>query len=283
MAERRMFAKTVIDSDQFLEMGQSARLLYYDLGMRADDDGFVTPKKIMKMTGASEDDLRVLIAKGFVIPFDSGVIVIRHWWLNNYIQNDRYTPTIYQHEIDQLVYSREKRKPTPYTLKNDSCIQNGYKLDTQDRIGKDRIGKDRDIEESNSLRSLSSSCSEPSRENSEPEPSKSIFIEIETNKNGVLFPVTDEFVSQMKDLYPAVDVEQELRNMKGWAHTTPAKRKTYKGMPRFINRWLAREQDKGPRNVQGSTFPRKNLKAAPDYDPDQEVEVTKISFDEEDS
>lgn len=248
MAERRMFAKSVVDSDAFLDMSTSARLLYYDLGMRADDDGFITPKRIMRMTGASEDDLRLLIAKGFIVPFESGVIVLRHWWLNNYIQNDRYTPTIYQDEISQLTYEKGKgnHKATPYSFKNDNletpCIQDGYKMETQDRIGKDRIGKDRLIEESNSLRSLSSSCSEPSSKTAEPEP---VFITIPTNKTGEEFEVTQAFVDAMNELYPNVDVEAQIRSMKAWAISNPSKRKTKQGMTRFINSWLAREQDKG--------------------------------------
>ena len=89
MAERRMFAKTIIDSDSFLDMPVSARLLYYDLGMRADDDGFVnSPKKIMKMIGATQDDLSILILKKFIIPFESGVVVIKHWKIHNYIRKD---------------------------------------------------------------------------------------------------------------------------------------------------------------------------------------------------
>ena len=91
MAERRMFAKTIIDSDAFLDMPISARLLYYDLSMRADDDGFVnSPKKIMRIVGASEDDLKVLITKKFIIPFDSGIVVIKHWKIHNYIAKDNY-------------------------------------------------------------------------------------------------------------------------------------------------------------------------------------------------
>ena len=95
MAERRMFAKTIIDSDAFLDMPTTTRLLYYDLSMRADDDGFInSPKKIQRMIGASDDDLKVLIAKKFIIPFESGVVVIKHWKIHNYIQKDRYKPTV---------------------------------------------------------------------------------------------------------------------------------------------------------------------------------------------
>ena len=103
MANKRMFSLSVVDTDKFLEMPISSRLLYYELGMRADDDGFVDNwKKIMLFTGLKEDDMKVLISKQFVIPFDSGVIVIRHWRLNNYLQNDRTKPTIHQEEMKQL-------------------------------------------------------------------------------------------------------------------------------------------------------------------------------------
>ena len=99
MAERRMFAKAVIESDTFLDMPVSARLLYFDLGMRGDDDGFVdSPKRIMRLTGASEDDLKLLVVKQFLIPFDSGVVVVRHWKIHNYVRPDRYKPTQYHDE-----------------------------------------------------------------------------------------------------------------------------------------------------------------------------------------
>ncbi len=103
MAQKRMFSLSVVDTDLFIEMPLSSRLLYYELGMRADDDGFVANwKKILLFTGLKEDDLKVLLAKNFVIPFESGVIVIRHWRLNNYLQKDRTKPTIYQKELSQL-------------------------------------------------------------------------------------------------------------------------------------------------------------------------------------
>lgn len=103
MAQKRMFSLSVVDTDKFLEMPISARLLYYELGMRADDDGFVSNwKKILLFTGLKEDDLKILIMKNFIIPFESGVIVIRHWRMNNYLQNDRTKPTIYQEELKEL-------------------------------------------------------------------------------------------------------------------------------------------------------------------------------------
>lgn len=98
-----MFAKYIIDSDAFLEMPMSARLLYYDLNMRADDDGFVnSPKKIQRITGASDDDLKILFAKRFILAFDSGIIVIKHWRIHNYIRRDTYKETLYIEEKSKL-------------------------------------------------------------------------------------------------------------------------------------------------------------------------------------
>lgn len=104
MAERRMFAKTIVLSDAFLDMPLSARCLYFTLGMFADDDGFVnSPKGIMRQCGASEDDMKLLLVKKFVLDFESGVIVIKHWRINNYLRNDRYQETKYLEEKSELV------------------------------------------------------------------------------------------------------------------------------------------------------------------------------------
>lgn len=143
MAERRMFAKTIIDSDAFLDMPVTARLLYYDLSMRADDDGFVnSPKKIMRMIGASQDDLSILCLRKFLIPFDNGVVVIKHWRIHNYIRGDRYKETNYKDEKALLALDENNA----YTLPNEERSTNGipmvYQRETQVRLGKDRIGKD---------------------------------------------------------------------------------------------------------------------------------------------
>lgn len=129
MAERRMFAKTIVDSDAFLDMPLSAQALYFHLSMRADDDGFINnPKKIQRMIGASDDDCKLLIMKRFIIAFESGVIVIKHWRIHNYIQKDRYKETLYKEEKRQLTVD-EKNAYTE--AENRQCIQNGYKTDTQ--------------------------------------------------------------------------------------------------------------------------------------------------------
>lgn len=144
MSERRMFAKTIIDSDAFLDMPITARLLYYDLGMRADDDGFVnSPKKIMRITGASTDDINILIAKKFIIPFESGVVVIKHWKIHNYIRKDSYVETKYKEEKALLELDENNAYRLPVTDSSQTCDNVVTVMSTQDRIGKDRIGKDR--------------------------------------------------------------------------------------------------------------------------------------------
>ena len=142
MAERRMFAKTIIDSDLFLDMPSSTQLLYFHLSLRADDDGFIgNPKRILRMIGSSDDDLKLLIAKSFIIPFESGVVVIKHWRIHNYIRPDRYKETIYINEKTKL--SKGKNKEYVLGIPNDipSGIPNGDSMDTQVRLGKDSIDK----------------------------------------------------------------------------------------------------------------------------------------------
>jgi len=137
-----MFSKTIIDSDVFLDMPLSAQALYFHLSMRADDDGFVNnPKKIQRMVGASEEDYKTLITKQYILVYDSGIIVIKHWKIHNYIRNDRYKPTPYTVEKSALIINPNGE----YTLMDTNGIPNDNHLDTQDRLGKDRLelGKDR--------------------------------------------------------------------------------------------------------------------------------------------
>ena len=138
MAERRMFAKTIVTSDAFLDMPCSARCLYFTLGMFCDDDGFCNnPKSIMRQIGATADDMNILIAKKFILTFESGVIVIKHWKIHNYIQSDRYHPTKYQDEKAMLSLDENKA----YRLSggmDTPCIQDVSKVDTEVRLGKSK-------------------------------------------------------------------------------------------------------------------------------------------------
>ena len=140
MAERRMFAKTIILSDAFLDMPATSRCLYMTLCMVADDDGFVNnPRSIMRQSGASDDDMRILVGKKFVIIFDDGVVVIKHWRIHNYLRSDRYRETKYL-----------EHKASLSTDENGGYTQSGIpsgiplvdQMDTEVSIGKDRIGKD---------------------------------------------------------------------------------------------------------------------------------------------
>lgn len=141
MAQRRMFSLKVIDTDLFLEMPASSQLLYFHLSMRADDDGFIgSPNKIRKMVNCSEDDLKLLTAKQFIIPFESGICVIKHWRIHNYIQNDRYNPTMYLQEKASL--SESNGIYNEQNILEAKCIHDVSNMETQVRLGKDRLGKD---------------------------------------------------------------------------------------------------------------------------------------------
>lgn len=130
-----MFSLKVVDTDAFLDMPQTAQNLYFHLSMRADDDGFVDkPKQIMKTVGSGEDDMKVLVAKRFIIPFESGVCVIKHWRIHNLIRQDRYVSTTYLDEKSLL----EIKENGSYTELN-RVIPNDNQSGAQVRVGKDRL------------------------------------------------------------------------------------------------------------------------------------------------
>ena len=145
MAERRMFTKKIVDSDAFLDMPLSTQALYFHLNMRADDDGFVNnPKKIQRMIGASDDDLKILISKRFILVFESGVVVIKHWRMHNLLRKDRYNPTQYQEERNLLELKENGSYTEAENLLATTWQPNGNQMATQDSIGKDSIVKDND-------------------------------------------------------------------------------------------------------------------------------------------
>ena len=228
MAERRMFSKTIVDSDAFLDMPLSTQALYFHLSMRADDDGFLNnAKKIQKIIGASDDDLKLLIIKRFVITFDDGIIVVKHWRMNNYLRKDRYTPTVYQEEFKMLGI----KDNGAYTLLDTAGIPDGNQCVTrlpQVSIGKDSIDKD----------SINTICQELEAQD------RKKAISLTLNDKSEYWIYGDQ-VEQWSQLFPAVDVMQELRKMKSWLDSNPSRRKTKKGILRFVNGWLSKEQDKG--------------------------------------
>ena len=150
MASRRMISLSVIDTDKFIDLPASTRLLYYDLSMRADDDGFVSsPNKIARMVGCSIEDLDKLIENEYLIRFESGVVAIKHWKISNRLKKDRYTPTRYKEELGMLVEVesvyciRNRNKTEPKCSDNGTkCVPNRNKTEPQDSIGKDRLVQD---------------------------------------------------------------------------------------------------------------------------------------------
>jgi len=145
MAERRMFTKKITDSDPFTEMPLSAQALYFHLNMNADDDGFLNnPKKIQRSIGASEDDLKLLIAKRFILTFEKGVIVIKHWRMHNLLRKDRYNETQYIEEKDTLLLQKDgSYTEKPPELPMATIWQpSGNQVATQGSIGKDRLVQD---------------------------------------------------------------------------------------------------------------------------------------------
>ena len=154
MAERRMFAKTIVTSDAFLDMPMSARCLYFTLGMFADDDGFVNnPKSILRQIGASDDDMRVLLGKKFVLSFESGVIVIKHWRINNYLRNDRYHATTYKDEMKQLTIDENGA----YSESGIPMVDQRY---TEASIGKTSIDKSESTDGAPTLDDIRDYCQE---------------------------------------------------------------------------------------------------------------------------
>ena len=247
MAEKRMFTKSIIDSDAFLEMPLSTQALYFHLNMRADDDGFVNnPKRITDYVNASADDLKVLLAKRFIIRFDSGVIVIKHWRMHNTLKSDRYHPTDYQDELALLcvkpnkAYTEKPQIPEiPPAPLEPEWNQSGTNLEPQVRVVESSKGLGKDSEGLDKAREdLSAPSAEPETVSAPP------IISIILNDK-TFFEVFPEDYNRWCELYPAVNVMQELRKMSSWSTDNPKRRKTKSGIRRFINAWLSKEQDKG--------------------------------------
>lgn len=240
MANKRMFNIKIVDSDAFLDMPLSAQCLYFHLNMRADDDGFVgNPKRIQRLVGASEDDLKLLIAKRFLLTFENGVIVIKHWRMHNTLSKSRYHETVYTDEKKMLKlkennsYSFDKGTSVDDTklieMFESKWRTSGEQVENADiDLGLD-IDKDIDKDISNIA------CTDKSEQ-------AVIYIPLNDNSE---YPIYFEFVQEMQSLYPNVDVMAELRKMRGWSLSNPTKRKTKRGVKKFINNWLAKEQDKG--------------------------------------
>lgn len=233
MAERRMLTKKVTDADEFIALPSSTQALYLHLTMGADDDGFNNQIQMaMFKAHASADDLKILMAKRFILQFESGVIVIKHWRMANALRKDRYTETAFKEEFNML----KVKDNGSYTF-DDAVVATWLPDGCQTvatgkvREGKDRLGKDR-------IDTYSGEPDEP------PTPQEPIFIKIPLiDKTD--FDVTDSIVAEYQESYPGLDVKQKLRSMRQWCLDNPTKRKTRRGVRKFIGGWLEREQNRG--------------------------------------
>ena len=262
MANKRMFNMKIVDSDAFLDMPLSTQCLYFHLNMRADDDGFVgNPKKIMRIIGASEDDLKLLIAKRFILTFENGVIVIKHWRIHNTLSGGRYHETVYLDEKESLLLKENKS----YSFSSGEKIDDSRLIEMYNPTSENKrrtngeqtenadieevvvldLDKDKGLDNNiniNKSKERSSSVTDPD----------TTFINIPV-QGGQYFTVTYGYVDELKALYPDVDVEQALRSMVGWSNANS--KKTMNGVKRFINNWLQKDQkeSKTPMMKQGAT------------------------------
>ena len=215
-----MFAKTIIDSDAFLDMPLSTQTLYFHLSMRADDDGFINnPKKVQRMVGCGDDDLKLLVAKKFLLPFDSGVVVIKHWKIHNYIRNDRYKPTVYAEEKAMLT----SKENGAYTF----GIPDGYQMETQDRLGKDRLGKE----------SIGEDIEPPAALPPAPDPVKPVRHKYGEYKNVLL---TDEDLEKLKAEFS--DWEARIERLSSYIAQSG---KSYKNHLATIRNWAKKDKESG--------------------------------------
>lgn len=224
MAEKRMFTQKIIDSDAFLDMPLSTQALYFHLNMRADDDGFINnPKRIQRTVGASEDDLKLLIAKRFVICFENGVIVIKHWRMHNTLRKDRYNPTQYQEQYALL----DVKDNNAYTEKAVATTwqPDGNQLATQYSIDKYSIDKKSIVEDS----APESDDSEPSPKSSK-KPVKHKYGEY---KNVLL---TDDELDKLKSEYS--DWNERIERLSSYVASTG---KSYKSHYATIRNWARKD------------------------------------------
>ena len=232
MAEKRMFTVKIVESDAFLDMPLSAQALYVHLNMNADDDGFVNnPKMITRLIGAKMDDLQILIDKAFILTFPSGVAVIKGWLMNNIIKADRRKPTAYQEELAML----DIKDNRSYTWKQNGNVsetewkQNGN--NPLHRLDKNRL-VEISIDKNNTFAPTSNDIDAEEKE---------VFAELPL-LNNQFYKIYTEDVSHYKEQFPAIDVEQEIRNAIAWTEANPKNRK--KQGKRFLTNWLLRKQER---------------------------------------
>lgn len=259
MAEKRMFTQKIVDSDAFLDMPLSTQALYFHLNMRADDDGFINnPKRIQRTIGASEDDLKLLVAKRFCICFENGVIVIKHWRMHNTLRKDRYNPTQYVEQFDQLeikgngIYT-EKALELPDNQTATTWQPDGNQPATQYSIGEysiDQYSVDKNILSDSDESELPS----PSKKT---KPVKHKYGEY----NNVL--LTDDELSKLKAEYS--DYAERIENLSCYIASTG---KVYKSHYATIRNWARKDAQnpKGKKEIVPDWMNKPKKNAFQDYD-----------------
>lgn len=240
MALRRMFSTRITESTRFLKMPATSQNLYFHLGLSADDDGAVEAYPVMCKTGATEDDLRVLVSKEFVLVLNEDLVsFITDWREHNNIRADRKVDSIYKDLILQILPNASllEAKESYYSRKKVCQTNDGQGTENaqaNDSIGKERLSKERLSKES--INTISS-------ESDKPAPIESgILLPL---MNGSAYDVPVDKIEMWQQAYLGVNVEQELRKMIAWLNSNPTRRKTARGVDKFINNWLEREQNSG--------------------------------------
>lgn len=243
MAERRMFAKTIVTSDAFLDMPATTRSLYMLLCVLADDDGFVNaPRSIMRQSGATDDDMKLLIAKRFVLTFDSGVVVIKHWRIHNLIQKDRYKETKYLDEKATLALDENNAYTEANSTVYPECIQSVSNPEPQVRLGKVSTGKDR--------------VGEDKEEAAPPKPTKH---KCGMYKNVLL---SDGEYEKLQEEFPH-DYTDRIERLSEYIASTGKK---YKSHLATIRSWARKDTGAKPGNTPKSSNPFLDLAKGGDYE-----------------
>ena len=241
-----MFSLAIVDSDAFLDLPAKAQLLYFHLGMRADDEGLIdNVRKILAITGIGEADLRTLLDAGYVISFGTGVYAPRHWKSNNLIQKDRFRPSSHRREREMLEIDRGGC----YQVRPE-CLE--AVSSAVSKAGNGDVSKD--VPEDKTENGMVSNVMKDSED---------VFELLPLLKGGKA-AVTEEYVERLESLYPAVDVRSEVRKAIAWLEANPKNRKTQ--WKRFLNNWLSRRQDSAPRK---DAEPSARLKALETVHPDR--------------
>ena len=231
MAEKRMFTQKIIDSDAFLDMPLSTQSLYFHLNMRADDDGFINnPKRIQRTIGASDDDLKLLIAKRFVICFENGVIVIKHWRMHNTLRKDRYNPTQYQEQFALLdVKDNNAYTEKPVNQLATTWQPDGNQLEPQYSI--DKISRDK-VSLVEGIIVESDDSAPPAKTNKKP--TKHKYGEYQN----VL--LTDDELAKLKEEF--FDWQERIERLSSYIASTG---KSYKNHLATIRNWARKDQEQG--------------------------------------